>query len=820
MHTNYSCERCVIKGTWNGRVVFNIDDNIPASRSERSFNNFEYKDHQHEKSPLIDAELSCIKSFPLDYMHLVCLGVVKRILSFLKQGPRECKLSHQQYSILSDKLSLLKGKMPKEFARQPRSLLFLDRWKATEFRQFLLYSGPIVLKSVVTSRLYKHFLTLTVAISILLDSNDDFRNAHLEYARELLIYFVKTSKLVYGETYVSYNVHSLIHIPDDVKNFGTSLHEISVFQFENHLQKLKKSVKKAQNPIAQISKRLTESEKSKCRRTPKRNYHYVSVHKKDGYNGKQASKDWCRAAWIEGTREEEGVIPSNWIVNSNVMWPKGINSVRALEEKKNPDEKWDKFKLIKVNISSTTESDSKIGDLGEVYLYTNDTVQSRALPSQNVSFALREKVKDELDSLVSRGIIVPVNEPTEWVSQMAIVQKSNNSLCICIDPQPLNAALKREHFKLPSLISLDLYRYIMKPEAFMSLSASQLQRMDISSEAMSTICLPMKEMFIGSAKKTLRKTLKTSKIIADFENRAIAAYIQCAQDMQKTLPLSNPLLRCLSALDPLARGHSATKNALEKQGELCSHFLTEEEEQSLPLEAHKFQVDTSISAADEETKVDNWWTDIMKSKKYPALTKLARVDLSCFHGPMVESSFNTMGHILGTRSTRMNIKIFSAIQTVKYDLRARNTTATSLFKKGDIKHNKVDGLLCCHMKSAVSCYKEEQLKRQGEKNRKSEALQLKKVPLTARTKEKQVQQETAREARRMHQKSQKRKALENLMALTAKRKKSITLFKLKICGSNIVNFEMSCVYRCASMSTFKTFIDENLEHSEMNIGSC
>jgi hypothetical protein len=128
----FSCERCIIKGKCRqGRVGFHIDDNLPALRTEQSFTNFEYKVHQITKSPLVHVGLSCIGSFPLDYMHLACLGVTKRILVFLKQGPRECKLSHQQFQTLSGKLVSLNGKMPRQFAWQPRNLYYIDKWKAT-----------------------------------------------------------------------------------------------------------------------------------------------------------------------------------------------------------------------------------------------------------------------------------------------------------------------------------------------------------------------------------------------------------------------------------------------------------------------------------------------------------------------------------------------------------------------------------------------------------------------------------------------------------------------------------------------------------------
>ena len=46
----------------------------------------------------------------------------------------------------SEKLLELKPFVHCTFSRKPRSLMDVDRWKATEFRQFLLYRGKIALK--------------------------------------------------------------------------------------------------------------------------------------------------------------------------------------------------------------------------------------------------------------------------------------------------------------------------------------------------------------------------------------------------------------------------------------------------------------------------------------------------------------------------------------------------------------------------------------------------------------------------------------------------------------------------------------------------
>ena len=117
-------------------------------RNEEIFKQFGYSDHQNTVSPLTEIGIDVINLFPLDYMHLVCLGAVRRILNYLKKGPGR-KISANQINEISSLLLSLNGHMPSEFSRKPRSLIDLDRWKATEFRQFLLYTGPIVLRDII-----------------------------------------------------------------------------------------------------------------------------------------------------------------------------------------------------------------------------------------------------------------------------------------------------------------------------------------------------------------------------------------------------------------------------------------------------------------------------------------------------------------------------------------------------------------------------------------------------------------------------------------------------------------------------------------------
>lgn len=149
--------------------------------------------------------------------------------------------------------------IPTEFARRPRSLAERNRWKATEFRQFLLYTGPVVLKGVLQSQIYDNFMLLSTGVYIFVSSEYCLRMNDL--ANSLLISFVQHFSQLFGPEFLVYNVHGLVHLCEDVKIHG-NLDLFSSFPYENFLGHLKKMVRGPRNPLTQVIRRLSEIEAS------------------------------------------------------------------------------------------------------------------------------------------------------------------------------------------------------------------------------------------------------------------------------------------------------------------------------------------------------------------------------------------------------------------------------------------------------------------------------------------------------------------------------------------------------------------------------
>lgn len=113
-------------------------------------------------------------------------------------------------------------------------------------RQFALYTGKFVLKGILAEQLYEHFLVFSVALSILVCQR--LAKPYNHNAEELLVYFIAQGRHLYGDKFLLYNVHSLVHLASDANLYG-SLDECSAFSFENYLHQLKRLVCSGQNPL-------------------------------------------------------------------------------------------------------------------------------------------------------------------------------------------------------------------------------------------------------------------------------------------------------------------------------------------------------------------------------------------------------------------------------------------------------------------------------------------------------------------------------------------------------------------------------------------
>ena len=94
--------------------------------------------------------------------------------------------------------------------------------------------------------------------------------------------------------------------------------------------------------------------------------------------------------------------------------------------------------------------------------------------TRRVPVAKLDRVNDELKRLCEEGIIKPVTQPTDWLSNILVREKPNGKLRICIDPsQTINKAIRRPKFtiptieeKLPQLTKAKVFTIVDVSEAF------------------------------------------------------------------------------------------------------------------------------------------------------------------------------------------------------------------------------------------------------------------------------------------------------------------------------------------------------------------
>lgn len=276
-HTGYSsCPKCCVEGEIiDHRVCFAETD--CTLRTDEGMSNLDYDDdYQMDYSILNEIpDFGLITNVPYDYMHLLCIGVLKKLTNLWQSSDNRHALilAANNRAIFSEYLLELNQYVPKEFCRRLRPLEHSQKWKATECRLALLYLFPVILNSVIdwNHDVMLNFLSLFISIRLFMTAKDQTK---IDYASSLTLYFVDTFKQLFGEQFVSHNIHGIIHLVEDVKEFGT-LECFSAFPFENFLRKLKALIRKSEKPLQQLynrycemknlSPQIPETESQKCR---------------------------------------------------------------------------------------------------------------------------------------------------------------------------------------------------------------------------------------------------------------------------------------------------------------------------------------------------------------------------------------------------------------------------------------------------------------------------------------------------------------------------------------------------------------------------
>jgi len=248
------CNSCNEEGVYMDHRMTFLGVNS-SMRTDYGFRNKVDDEYHKGNSPLERLPINIIEAVPLDYMHLVCLGVMKRLLKFWVRGNQSVRIPIGICKDIDTEMLSLRKYFPKEFARLPRPLNDIEHWKATEFRNFLLFTGPLVLKKRLKKAFYLHFMKLHCAIKILI--TPDLCLSNNEIAHNLIVEFVEEFKIHYGAKFVTYNVHSLIHLSFYVKLHGC-LDNFSAFKYENYLGLIKKQIKNSQFPLQEAVNRIIE----------------------------------------------------------------------------------------------------------------------------------------------------------------------------------------------------------------------------------------------------------------------------------------------------------------------------------------------------------------------------------------------------------------------------------------------------------------------------------------------------------------------------------------------------------------------------------
>ena len=159
---------------------------------------------------LSQPHFNMIKGLPAEYMHSVCLGIVRRLLELtFKIGQSQESLSKRTLCppvLYNSKICYIR--VPREFNRRGR-FMDLSIMKAQEMRNILLFFFPLIIDCIGNEypKDQAVWLLLTYMIRACVIPNPEYQAIDPDFIHQCSAKFYKTYETVHGTSQCSYSIH-------------------------------------------------------------------------------------------------------------------------------------------------------------------------------------------------------------------------------------------------------------------------------------------------------------------------------------------------------------------------------------------------------------------------------------------------------------------------------------------------------------------------------------------------------------------------------------------------------------------------------------
>lgn len=112
-------------------------------------------------------------------------------------------------------------------------------------------------------------------------------------------------------------------------------------------------------------------------------------------------------------------------------------------------------RIFSLNIQRYEDLFRGLGKLpGKYNIVTCRDAQPSICPVRKIPLGVRDKLLVELNRMERLGVIRKVTHPTPWVNAIVVAAKKDGTIRVCLDPRPLNRAVQRAHYPLPTLTEI------------------------------------------------------------------------------------------------------------------------------------------------------------------------------------------------------------------------------------------------------------------------------------------------------------------------------------------------------------------------------